>query len=92
MVWTQDKGHSMTREQGEWCAKTHEDAVVSMTAHVRCDLPVSGGFAARDFDARTFRPSAASMAANALRAFHEAVGERRPSDAPVVDANDVLHK
>jgi hypothetical protein len=92
MGWTQDKGHTKTREQGEWCAKTYENAVVSMNAHVRCDLPVNDGVAARDVDARTFRPSASSMPANALRAFHEAVGERRPSDAPVVDANDVLDK
>jgi hypothetical protein len=92
MRWTQNKGHFMTKEHGEWCAKTYEDAIVSMNAHVQCHLPVNEGLAARDFVARVFLPSAASMPANALRAFHEAVGEGRPSDAPVVDANDVFDK
>ena len=74
------------------CAKTYKDAIVSMNAHFQCDLPVNGGFAAQDFVARKFLPSESLISANALRAFHEAVGERLPSDAPVVDANDVFDK
>ncbi len=92
MGWTHDKGHPMTREQRKWCAETYENAVVSMNAHFQCDLPVNDGLAARDFVARVFLPSASSMPANASRAFHEAVGERRPSGAPVVDANGVFYK
>ena len=64
----------------------------SMNAHFQCDLPVNEGLAARDFVARVFLPSASSMPANALRAFHEAVGEGLPSDAPVWDANGVFDK
>jgi hypothetical protein len=82
----------MTREQGEWCSKTYEDAVVSMNAHFQCDLPANDALAARDFVARKFLPSASLIPANALRAFHEAVGERLPSDAPVVDASDGFGK
>jgi hypothetical protein len=92
MGWTQDKGHTKTREHGEWCAKTYENVVVSMNAHFQCDLPVNDGVAARDFVARKFLPGASSIQANTLRAFHKAVGGRRPSDPPVVDANDVLDK
>jgi hypothetical protein len=82
----------MTREHGEWRAKTHEDVVVSMNAHVQCDLPVNEGLAARDFVAQVFLPGASSMPANALRAFLKAVGERCASAPPMVDANDVFDK
>jgi hypothetical protein len=82
----------MTKEQGEWCAKSYDDAVFSMNAHFQCDLPVNDGLAARDFVARVFLPSASLIPASASRAVHEAVRERLQSDAPVVDANDVFDK
>jgi hypothetical protein len=82
----------MTREQGERCGKTYRDAAFSMNDQFRCELPENDGFAAREFVARVFLPGASSMSANALGAFHEAVGERLSSDAPVVDADGVFDK
>jgi hypothetical protein len=63
-----------------------------MNAHFQWVLPVNDGFAPLDFVARNFLPSASLIPANALRAFHEAVGERLPSGAPVVEANGVFDK
>ncbi len=92
MGWTQDKGQSMTREQGEWCSKTYEDAVVSMNAHFQCVLPVNDGLAAWGFGARVLPPSAPLIPANALRALNEAIGEGLTRDLSVADANGVFDK